>query len=59
MLSLGLIKSRALKAGHEPSDRRIHELRLLKGMGLPELSLYLYPSRVRVAQSGSDRRLRG
>jgi len=43
MYVLGLIKSRALKGGHEPSDRRIHEVRLLKGMGLPELSLYLYP----------------
>ena len=43
MYVLGLIKSRALKAGHEPSDRRIHDMRLVKGMGLPELSLYLYP----------------
>ena len=40
---LGLIKSRALKGGHEPSDRRIHEVRLLKGMAPAELSLYLYP----------------
>lgn len=43
MYVLGLIKSRALKGGHEPSDRRVHEVRLLKGMGMPELSLYLYP----------------
>ena len=43
MYVLGLIKSRALKGGHEPSDRRVHEVRLLKGMGMPELSLYFYP----------------
>jgi len=43
MYSLGLLKSRALKAGKEPSDRRIHELRTVKGMGPAELSLYLYP----------------
>ena len=43
MYVLGLIKSRALRGGKEPSDRRIQELRLLKGMGPGELSLYLYP----------------
>ena len=43
MYSLGLIKSRALKGGREPTDRRSHELRLLKGMGPAALSLYLYP----------------
>ena len=43
MYVLGLTKSRALKAGSEPSDRRIHETRLIKGMGPAELSLYLYP----------------
>ncbi|PIA95616.1 Protein transport protein Sec24C [Cercospora beticola] len=43
MYTLGLIKSRALKGGKEPSDRRIHELRMLKSMGPGELSLYLYP----------------
>ncbi|KAK3709996.1 COPII coat Sec23p-Sfb3p heterodimer component [Vermiconidia calcicola] len=43
MYMLGLIKSRALKSGHEPSDRRIYEVRLLRGMGPAELSLYLYP----------------
>jgi protein transport protein SEC24 len=43
MYMLGLIKSRALKGGREPSDRRIHEARLVKGMGPAELSLYLYP----------------
>jgi len=43
MYMLGLIKSRALKGGKEPSDRRIQELRMVKGMGPGELSLYLYP----------------
>lgn len=43
MYVLGLIKSRAIKAGHEPSDRRVHEIRMLKGMGPAELSWYLYP----------------
>lgn len=43
MYVLGLVKSRALKGGREPSDRRIHEARMVKGMGPAELSLYLYP----------------
>ncbi|TKA69735.1 hypothetical protein B0A55_05279 [Friedmanniomyces simplex] len=43
MYMLGLVKSRALKAGREPSDRRIQEVRMVKGMGPAELSLYLYP----------------
>ncbi|KXT00608.1 hypothetical protein AC578_3145 [Pseudocercospora eumusae] len=43
MYILGLIKSRALKGGKEPSDRRAMELRNVKGMGAGELSLYLYP----------------
>ncbi len=43
MYILGLIKSRALKAGKEPSDRRVNEIRMLKSMGPAELSLYLYP----------------
>lgn len=43
MYVLGLIKSRALKGGKEPSDRRIQEVRLIKGMGPGELSLYMYP----------------
>lgn len=43
MYSLGLVKSRALKGGKEPSDRRINEIRMLRGMGPAELSLYLYP----------------
>ncbi|KAI7221880.1 Sec23/Sec24 family protein [Hortaea werneckii] len=43
MFVLGLLKSRALKGGKEPNDRRIQEIRMVKAMGLPELSLYLYP----------------
>ncbi|KAH9845775.1 Sec23/Sec24 zinc finger protein [Teratosphaeria destructans] len=43
MYVLGLIKSRALKAGREPSDRRVQEARMVKSMGPAELSLYLYP----------------
>lgn len=43
MEMLGLIKSRAFKAGREPTDRRVHELRLVRSMGPLELSLYLYP----------------
>ncbi|KAF2863038.1 beta-sandwich domain of Sec23/24 [Piedraia hortae CBS 480.64] len=43
MYTLGLLKSRALKAGREPSDRRIQEARMVKAMGSAELSLYMYP----------------
>lgn len=43
MYMLGLIKSRAFKAGHEPSDRRTHTMRLLKSASPLELSLLLYP----------------
>ncbi|KAK6433685.1 COPII coat Sec23p-Sfb3p heterodimer component [Oleoguttula sp. CCFEE 5521] len=43
MYSLGLLKSRAIKGGREPTDRRIQEARMLKGMGPAETSLYLYP----------------
>lgn len=43
MFMLGLIKSRAFKGGHETSDRRVHELRMVQTMGPLELSLYLYP----------------
>ncbi|KAK5115180.1 hypothetical protein LTR85_009938 [Meristemomyces frigidus] len=43
MYILGLLKSRALKGGREPSDRRIQEVRMIKSMGPAELSLYLYP----------------
>ena len=43
MYVLGLLKSRALKGGREPADRRIQEVRMVKSMGPAELSLYLYP----------------
>lgn len=43
MYVLGLIKSRALKGGQELSDRRVHDMRMLKSMGASELSCYLYP----------------
>jgi protein transport protein SEC24 len=43
MYALSLHKCLALKSGHETSDRRVHSMRLLKTMGLTELSLYLYP----------------
>lgn len=43
MYILGLTKSRAFKAGHEPSDRRTHTMRLLKSMSTTTLSLFLYP----------------
>lgn len=29
--------------GHEPSDRRVHDMRMLRSFGCTELSLYLYP----------------
>jgi len=43
MYTLGMIKSRAFKGGREPTDRRVHDARLIKAMGAMELSLYLYP----------------
>lgn len=43
MYSLCLLKSRAFKAGHEPSDRRTYSMRLLKSASPLELSLFLYP----------------
>ncbi|TGO47146.1 hypothetical protein BCON_0291g00070 [Botryotinia convoluta] len=43
MYILGLVKSRAFKGGQEPSDRRVHDARMIKSMGALELSLYLYP----------------
>jgi protein transport protein SEC24 len=43
MYMLSLLKSRAFKGGREPSDRRVHDLRLLRSMGACETSLYLYP----------------
>ncbi|KAF1963330.1 Sec23/Sec24 family protein-like protein [Byssothecium circinans] len=43
MYILGLSKSRAFKGGKEPTDRRAHDMRMIKSMGPLELSLYLYP----------------
>jgi len=43
MYILGLLKTRLLKTGREPSDRRVHDARLIRSMGLTEFSLYLYP----------------
>lgn len=43
MYMLGLLKCRALKGGNESSDRRVHEMRMIRSMGPAELSLYLYP----------------
>lgn len=43
MYMLGLIKCRAFKGGNESSDRRVHEMRMIRSMGAGELSLYLYP----------------
>ncbi|KAK3290704.1 uncharacterized protein B0H64DRAFT_368140 [Chaetomium fimeti] len=43
MYVLGMIKCRAFKGGSESSDRRVHEMRLIRSMGPLELSLYLYP----------------
>ncbi|PYH41893.1 Sec23/Sec24 family protein [Aspergillus saccharolyticus JOP 1030-1] len=43
MYMLSLLKSRALKGGQEASDRRIHDMRMLRSIGCTELSLYLYP----------------
>ncbi|KAG6044545.1 hypothetical protein E4U17_000513 [Claviceps sp. LM77 group G4] len=43
MYVLGLIKCRAFKGGIENSDRRVHEMRMLRSMGALEMSLYLYP----------------
>lgn len=43
MFMLGLQKSRAFKAGAEPTDRRVHDMRLIRGASPADLSLYLYP----------------
>ncbi|KAL2137103.1 hypothetical protein VTI74DRAFT_8735 [Chaetomium olivicolor] len=43
MYMLGMLKCRAFKGGSETTDRRVHEMRLIRSMGALELSLYLYP----------------
>lgn len=48
MYMLGLIKSRAFKGGNESTDRRVHEMRMVRSMGALETSLYLYPRMIPV-----------
>ncbi|KAI1878414.1 hypothetical protein JX265_000346 [Neoarthrinium moseri] len=48
MYMLGLLKCRAFKGGNESSDRRVHEMRMLRSLGPGELSLYLYPRMIPV-----------
>ncbi|CAM1509121.1 Fc.00g028600.m01.CDS01 [Cosmosporella sp. VM-42] len=48
MYLLGLLKCRAFKGGVESSDRRVHEMRMLRSMGALELSLYLYPRMIAI-----------
>ena len=43
MYMLAMIKTRAFKGGNETTDRRVHEMRMIRSMGPLELSLYLYP----------------
>lgn len=43
MYMLSLVKSRAFKAGPESSDRRVHDMRMIRAMGCTEMALYLYP----------------
>lgn len=43
MYMLALIKSRAFKGGSESTDRRVHDMRMVRAMGAGELSVYLYP----------------
>ncbi|KAJ5130619.1 Sec23/Sec24 beta-sandwich [Penicillium bovifimosum] len=43
MYMLSLVKSRAFKGGPESSDRRVHDMRMIRSMGCTEMSLYLYP----------------
>lgn len=54
MYMLGLIKSRAFKGGNETSDRRVHELRMIRSMGATELSLYLYPRMIPIHNLDPD-----
>lgn len=43
MYMLAMLKSRAFKGGSEPTDRRVHDMRMVRAMGVAELSVYLYP----------------
>ncbi|KAI3395345.1 hypothetical protein diail_1401 [Diaporthe ilicicola] len=48
MYMLSMIKCRAFKGGNETSDRRVHEMRMIRGMGCLEMSLYLYPRMIAI-----------
>ncbi|KAI1505130.1 hypothetical protein F5X99DRAFT_369647 [Biscogniauxia marginata] len=54
MYMLGLIKCRAFKGGNETSDRRVHEMRMIRSMGAAELSLYLYPRMIPIHNLNLD-----
>ncbi|EGS22186.1 putative ER to golgi transport protein [Thermochaetoides thermophila DSM 1495] len=43
MYMLAMLKCRAFKGGAEPTDRRVHDMRLIRSVGARELSYYLYP----------------
>ncbi|KAI9841665.1 MAG: COPII coat Sec23p-Sfb3p heterodimer component [Sclerophora amabilis] len=43
LLAWGRFPIDAQTGGREPTDRRAHDMRMLKSMGAMELSLYLYP----------------
>ncbi|KAI1332294.1 beta-sandwich domain of Sec23/24 [Xylariaceae sp. FL0255] len=54
MYMLGLMKCRAFKGGNETSDRRVHEMRMIRSMGPSELSLYLYPRMIPIHNLNPD-----
>ncbi|ROW07342.1 hypothetical protein VMCG_03931 [Cytospora schulzeri] len=54
MYMLGLTKCRAFKGGNETSDRRVHEMRMIRGMGCLEMSLYLYPRMIALHNLQAD-----
>lgn len=54
MYMLALTKCRAFKGGNETSDRRVHEMRMIRGMGCREMSLYLYPRMIAVHNLQED-----
>ncbi|ROW09894.1 hypothetical protein VPNG_06259 [Cytospora leucostoma] len=54
MYMLALTKCKAFKGGNETSDRRVHEMRMIRGMGCLELSLYLYPRMIALHNLQAD-----
>ncbi|KAK3942013.1 hypothetical protein QBC46DRAFT_284758 [Diplogelasinospora grovesii] len=48
MYMLAMVKCRAFKGGSETTDRRVHEMRMIRSMGALELSLYLYPRMIAI-----------